>query len=161
MAIPTFLDILKQATAWRVENTRDALEKARELLVEGMKEYDDALPLGDELVLVLKGLGRFDEAIEQLRQLERRFKQIGEETLCRWGSLFKQRANRTLAGGGIGEALRDFQESERFYARAFEQHQAFYPRINELTARFVRASLTKQVGRDQEAANLLRQTGAH
>jgi len=155
MPVPTFQDVLKQATAWRTENTPDALERARLLLFEGVEEYPESLPLGDELVLVLKQQKNYDAAIDLLRVLERRFKHVGEETLCRWGSLLKARANRALAAGGTGEALNDFAESERYYGRAYEEHHTFYPRINELTVRLVRAGLTKEIGQAQQATGLL------
>lgn len=140
---PTFRDVLLQATAWRRENTPDALDRARKVLTDAVEQYPEALPLGDELVLVLKQQRDYDEAIAQLRGLERRFKHVTEETLCRWGSLFKSRANQRLAAGGLSEGLRDLADSERYYGRAYQEHHTFYPRINELTVRFVRAGLTR------------------
>jgi tetratricopeptide (TPR) repeat protein len=156
MPIPTYRDVLARATAWRAENTPEALGQARDALVQGMKDYPAVLPLGDELVLVLKQLKDLDGAVELLRDLERRFKQaVGEETLCRWGSILKARANQKLASGGLGEAMNDFTESERYYGRAYEKFMGFYPRINQLTVRFVRASLAKKMGNEQQAAELL------
>jgi hypothetical protein len=157
MRIATYVDVLNEAKAWRATNTKDALHKADEILRKAMEEFDDALPLGDERVLVLKGLGELDKATQLLRELESRFKQIGEETLCRWGSILKLRANLALKEGGLGAAEYYFSESERYYARAYEEHHTFFPRINQLTVRFVRAGLAKELG-NSDATKLLQFT---
>jgi tetratricopeptide (TPR) repeat protein len=155
MIIPTYLDVLHKANEWRATNTPEALKKAAEVLQAGMEEYDDSLPLGDELVLVLKVRGDLDGAINVLRQLDRKFKQVGEETLCRWGSVLKLRANIALGTAGLGAAEMDYRDSERYYARAYDEHHTFYPRINQLSVRFVRAGLAKQLGPDGESDKLL------
>jgi len=160
MKIPTFVDVLDKTKAWRDSNTPEALEEARKLLEAGVAEYDDALPLGDELVLVFKGQGKLDEAIEWLVRLEQRFKHIGEETLCRWGGIYKLRAKQKMEKGSPGAAELDYRESERYYARAYEEYHTFYPRINELTMHFVRAGLAKELRREKEAAILLRDVHA-
>ena len=76
MRIPTYLDVLNEARTWRATNTREALLNADEILRKGMEEFDDALPLGDERVLVLKGLGDLDQATQLLRELERTCRSI-------------------------------------------------------------------------------------
>jgi hypothetical protein len=144
--IATYLDVLNEARTWRATNTPEALRNADEILRNGMEEFDDALPLGDERVLVLKNLGELDQATQLLRELQGRFKQIGEETLSRWGSILKLRATLALKEGGLGAAESYFRESEDYYGRAYEEHRTFFPRINQLTVRFVRASIAKLLG---------------
>ena len=42
-------------------------------------------------------------------------------------------------------------DSERQYGLAFDKSSGFYPRINQLTIRFVRAGVAKTLGRDKDA----------
>ncbi len=156
MKVPTYLDVLSEARKWRISNTSEAMAQAINDLDTGMKKYPDALPLGEEYVLLLKETGKLDEAIAELRKLEQRFKQIGEETLCRWGSLLRLRAGNALASGGLGAAETDLLAAEARYARAYEEFGTHYPRINQLTTRFVRAGLARRMQQFARSANLLR-----
>ncbi len=74
---------------------RDTREKnnlleAKQILESGMKQFDDALPLGEELVLVLRELDKPDEAVKLLKQLEVDFPHLNDEILCRWGSFLQE-----------------------------------------------------------------------
>jgi len=155
MKIRTHLDVLKQASVWRDENSVPARKTAHDLLVSGLKEFPEALPIGDELVLVLKKEKRIDDAIVLLEQLNRRFRQIGEETLCRWASIHKLRAMERMGSKAYAQAIMDCEESEKFCARAYEQHHSFYPRINELSVRFLRAALLEALQHSEESLALL------
>lgn len=156
MTILTHHHVLAAAMKWRTSNTEANRSAAITILKDGMTRFSDALALGEELVLLHKESGDLDIAISLLRTLERRFKQIGEETLCRWGSVLRLRANISLASNAIGAAEVDLKEAEEYYARAFEEFGTHYPRINELTTRFARAGLARLLNDESKSANLLR-----
>jgi len=156
MPLPTYHDILASAEFWRKTNTQADLEKARDILKAGFLEYPYALPIGDELVLVLEELGDDKAALQVLKDLEHRFKDAGEETLCRFGKIYKKRADLQVAADLLAAAFPSLEESERYYGRAFEKSRGFYPRINELTVRFVRAGVARALGLQGEKDALLR-----
>jgi hypothetical protein len=150
------LDVLSQAEFWRKTNAHADLEKARDILRDGFREHPYALPIGDELVLVLEKLGDDEAALHTLKDLEHRFKDAGEETLCRFGKIYKKRSDRQMAAGLLAAAFPSLEESERYYGRSFEKSRGFYPRINELTVRFVRAAVARALDRRADADSLLR-----
>ncbi len=156
MKIATHHAVLAKAKKWRTNNTAENRAEAIQNLEDGMRRFQDALSLGEELVLLHKENGQLDLAIECLRKLERRFKQIGEETLCRWGSVLRLRGLRELAGHALGAAMADLQKAEAFFARAFEEFVTHYSRINELTTRFVRAGLARQLKDETTSGQLVR-----
>ena len=78
MKIPTFQDRLRDAEFWRKTNELAELRRAEQILREGMADHHYALPLGDELALVLEKQGRDAEALELLKELERRHQNAGE-----------------------------------------------------------------------------------
>ena len=160
MKIPTFQDRLRDAEFWRKTNEQSELRRAEQILRDGMAHHHYALPLGDELALVLEKQGRDAEALELLKELERRHQNAGEETLCRFGRIYKKRGDRQLDAGGFAMAYPNFEESERYYHLAFEKSHGFYPRINELTVRFLRASIAAVTDKAALAAPLLQSVHA-
>jgi hypothetical protein len=160
MKIATHHEVLKDAKKWRTSNTAESRAKAIKILERGMTRFTDALSLGEELVLLHKENGQLDLAIQTLRKLECRFQQIGEETLCRWGSVLRLRGLRELAGNALGAALADVKEAEAYFARAFEEFGTHYPRINALTTRFIRAGLARQMEGETVSGNLVRSVKA-
>ncbi len=141
---------------WRRQIDRPTLEAALDRLKSLADEFPYVLAIGHEIVLVLEKLGRIDEAITQLKNLERQFKKLDEETLCRWGKLFKKQAITALQPpADLTQALQDLDEAARYYARAFEVQRGFYPRINELSLQFYRAAVLNDLGKTEEARLLL------
>lgn len=153
--IPTYLDVIEQARVWRKSSSLEDLHTAERILRSGLEQHPYALPIGDELVLVLEKLGRDDEALAMLRKLETQFRDAGEETLCRFGKIFKKRADSKNASGSPAAAISHLIEAEKYYERAYEKSYGFYPRINQLTLRFLRAALLAQMGQTEEAQSLL------
>lgn len=147
--------MIKQARDWRFRGSHEDLETAERSLRAGLEQHPYALPIGDELVLVLEKLGRDDEALALLRKLENQFRDAGEETLCRFGKIFKNRADSRIEKNSHAAAISHLIEAEKYYERAFEKSFAFYPRINQLTVRFLRAALLSQLGQSDEAAKVL------
>ena len=49
-----------------------------------------------------------------------------------------------LASGGLGAAEADLLEAEAYFARGYEEFGTHYPRINQLSTRFVRAGLARR-----------------
>ncbi|MGL4465107.1 MAG: tetratricopeptide repeat-containing protein [Planctomycetia bacterium] len=155
MKIPTYLDALQEAAALRrTDPSPENLEAARTILETAFQVYPHALPLGDELVLVLEKMGRDSDAAQLLNELARRFGDKGEETLCRLAKLYKKRAGWPPAAGGEAAAYNALKESEALYARAYEKSYHFYPRINELSVRFLRAAVSKMLLKSTAAANV-------
>lgn len=141
MNIPTYQDVIEEASFWRRTNDLADLRKAEAILRAGMGAHPYALPIGDELVLVLEKQGRDDEALALLRRLMQQHQNGGEETLARFGRIFKKRGEKQLAEGAFAMAESSFLESEQHYHRAFEKSRGIFPRINELSVRFLRASI--------------------
>ena len=153
--IPTYLNVLKAAGIWRKTSTPDALRSAENILREGLEEHHYALPLADELALVLEKQDRDNEAFQLLQELGERLKDAGEETLARFGKIYKKLADKQIETGHYAAAVPRLEESERQYALAFEKFTGFYPRINELTVRFVRAGVAKALNQPGIADRLV------
>jgi len=158
--IPTFHDVIEQARVWRNSNRPEDLQAAERILTAGLEQHPYALPIGDELVLVLEKQERDEDALMLLRKLETQFRDAGEETLCRFGKIFKKRADRQIKKELPAAAIQHLMEAEKYYERAYEKSYAFYPRINQLTLRFLRASLLAQLEKAQEAETLLAEVRA-
>ena len=161
MKIPTYHDVIDLARAYRKTNSRDDLLNAEKILRAGYQDHIYALPIGDELALVLEQLGRDDEALDLLKELEVRHRDTGEETLCRFGKIYKKRAYRFADNGNLSPAINNLADSERYYARAYEKTFGFYPRINQLTARFLRAAMLMRIGQVDEVNQLLNEVKDH
>jgi hypothetical protein len=153
--IPTYLDILEAAGVWRSTGSEDALKTAEDILRQGLIEHHYALPLVDELALVLEKQGRDSEAFQLLQDLGERFKDAGEETLARFGKIYKKLADQQIANGHYAAADPNLEESERQYGLAFDKSTGFYPRINQLTIRFVRAGVANVLGKPEIAERLV------
>src|SRR4051812_13279717 len=152
---------LAQARVWRATNTRPDLERARELLVELRARYPYVLAVAHELILVLEKLGDLDRAVRELEELERTFPALDEETLARGGRIHKTLASRTSPdASGLGRAVVLLEAAERYYRRAFEVRRGFYPRVNELTVRFLRAAKLAELGNVGDAQRTLRDVRA-
>lgn len=121
MKIPTYQDIIDEAASWRKTNIPDDLRRAEQILRQGLRDHPYALPIGDELALVLETQGKDDEAIQLLKELGHRYRDAGEETLCRFGKIYKKRADKLAAAGNPAAAIPQLLESERYYCRAYEK----------------------------------------
>jgi len=141
MSEPDYKQILNQAKDLRKKNTNEARNEIIVMLQSAMTIFPDILAIGDELVLAYKGNSMLIEAIRVLKELDKNHRYVGEETLCRWGSVLRLRAMEQLEAGVTGAAIQELMESENYFCRCYEQHQTHYPRINQLTTRLTRASL--------------------
>lgn len=142
---------------WRNKHQPADLEAARQRLALLRREFPYVLAVGHELVLVLEQLGEWQAAVDLLNDLERQFKSLDEETLCRWGKLYKTRGAAAAAQGRFSEAIHNFAEARKQYARAYEIQRGYYPRINELTLGFLQAALYQDDKRPAEALRLLKE----
>jgi uncharacterized protein YacL (UPF0231 family) len=140
---------------WRdaTDGERGARLKQAEADLESLRQqFRYVLEIGHELVLVLEKQGKIQQAGELAAQLEKEFTVLDDETLCRFGKLHKRAAIDAEAAGVVGAALEEFGIAETFYGKAYELSQAFYPRINQLSLRFARAGLLKQLSDSADSA---------
>ena len=155
MKIPTYQDVITEARNCYRESGRPIdLPRAEQILRQGLIDFPYVLPIGDELVLVLEKQNRDDDAMALLEELKGRFRDSSEETHSRFGKLFKKQADR-LAEKHPAAAISAFLEAERFYGLAFEKSGAFYARVNQLTAMFLRAAAEQRLDRRADANELV------
>jgi hypothetical protein len=141
---------LEKARNWRFTQTPESLRESRALLENMRIDYPHVLAIGHELILVLEKLGELDRAIQELQNLERVFPKLDEETLSRGGKIHK-----TLAASAHGgQAVDHLKKAEDYYRRAAESG-GFYPRINELTVRLLRAAKLAELGNESDAQKVL------
>ena len=154
--IPDYTDVLKEAVNLRKENSAQSLSAAKTKLLEALRQFPTAaLPLTDELVTVLLYQNQDTAAKGELDKLIGRFPDPGEETLCRFGKIYKRIAERYRQSNSVPQAINNLQISEEYYHKAFEKSKGFYPLINELTIRFLRAVLLKSSDEGEASQVLL------
>ena len=141
---------LEKARNWRFAQTPESLRESRALLEHMRSDYPHVLAIGHELILVLEKMGELDRAIQELQNLEQVFPKLDEETLSRGGKIHKMLA--TTAPGG--QAVDHLKKAEEYYRRAGETG-GFYPRINELTVRLLRAAKLAELGNESDAQKVL------
>jgi hypothetical protein len=121
-------------------------------LLEGLrKRYPYVLAVGQEFVLALIECDQHERAEHVLKGLENTFTRLDEESLCRWGRLFKNRGDDYLelaAGSASSQFVPDFERAEEFYRRSLAKYdQAYrirgghYPGINKATLLLLAGSL--------------------
>jgi len=158
--IPTYREPLQQAQALRAQADADSLQKAVSILLEARKFYVDAMPLGEELAVVLTMQDKTEAVHALLTEMKQDYGDATVEMLCRFGKLHKKLADSSCMSGSAATAINQLEIAEKYYAEAFENSKLFYPRINQLTMRFLRAALLK--GFDEKSiplySELLQQT---
>ena len=127
---------------WRAASDKTAaLEAAVSGLTDLQARYPYVVAIGAELALVLDQLGRADQGMAVLADLERRFPRLDAETFCRWGKVFKRQAEATTSGRSAA-----YRQAEYWYGRAYDVDRAFYPRINQLACKYLRAATDDDAG---------------
>jgi tetratricopeptide (TPR) repeat protein len=124
--------------------------KALRLLDGLRKVYPHVLAVGQEFVLALIESGEHDRAELALKSLEHTFANLDEETLCRWGRLFKDRGDDYLElPGAVSNryapnpeiAMEFYRKSLEKYDRAYQIRSGYYPGINKATLLLILGSL--------------------
>jgi hypothetical protein len=150
LRFPSYHKLLEHAKALTRSVADGSCDRAVELLEGLLRRYPHVLAIGQELVLALEECRRHDRAEQVLRQLEAEFLSLDEETLCRWGRLFKERgdAYARLPWSDPGGLPPDPDLAERSYRMALEKYdQAYrvrsghYPGINTATLLLVLGAL--------------------
>jgi tetratricopeptide (TPR) repeat protein len=102
------------------------------------RAYPHVLEIAEELALTLVNLKQHAEAEEVLRQIGRRYTNFSEETLCRWGRLWKDKGiEARIPGKEDGADVRGFfSRALEQYRRAYELRDKYYPGINVATLLF-------------------------
>jgi tetratricopeptide (TPR) repeat protein len=122
------------------------------LLGELHREYPHVLEIDEELALALLELKEREEAERVLQEVARHYRYLHEETYCRWGRLWKDRALqlRDEAGPGRGPLVpRYLGLALDQYRRAYAIREHYYPGINVAALLFV-------LGRGDESARVAR-----
>jgi hypothetical protein len=120
-------------------------------VLEGlMKRYPHVLAIGQELVLALLEFKEEEQAEEVLGQLDRSFTNVDEETLCRWGRLFKDQGDayvRLPWSEPDGRAADPemarvyYKKSIERYDQAYRIRSGYYPGINKATLLLILGTL--------------------
>jgi hypothetical protein len=120
-------------------------------LLEGLCErYPHVLAIGQEFVLALIERNQHDRAELVLKALEHSFANLDEESLCRWGRLFKDRGDSyvELPRAVSNRRAPNLERAEEFYRNSLEKYdQAYrirgghYPGINKATLLLITGSL--------------------
>ncbi len=123
-------------------------------LLDGLrKQYPHVLAVGQEFVLALIESNEHDRAELALKALEHTFANLDEETLCRWGRLFKDRGDDYLdLPGAVSNrfapnramALEFYRKSLDKYSQAYRIRSGYYPGINKATLLLMVGSLKAQ-----------------
>ncbi len=147
---PSYHLPLELARALNRSGDRAKRTKALTLL-EGLSlRYPHALAVGQELVLALIESGEHDRSEVTLRALEVTFANLDEETLCRWGRLFKDRGDDCLElpGAVSNRFVPNRDRAVEFYRKALEKYDeaygirsGHYPGINKATLLLIVGSL--------------------
>jgi hypothetical protein len=132
-------------------------------LLEGLrKRYPHVLAIGQEFVLALIECNQQERAEQVLKALENTFANLDEESLCRWGRLFKNRGDDYLelpAGAASSRFAPDLERAEEFYRRSLKKYdQAYrirgghYPCINKATLLLVGSLMARRTGQTPGAS---------
>jgi hypothetical protein len=123
-------------------------------LLDGLRQrYPHVLAIAQELVLALEECHEPDRAEQILKTLEKSFLNLDEEFLCRWGRLFKDRADEytPLPWSKPGRRLPDPVLAEAFYRKSIAKYdQAYrirlghYPGVNKATLLLIVGALKSQ-----------------
>ena len=123
-------------------------------LLEGLSlRYPHVLAVGQELILALIESGEHERSELALRALEITFGNLDDESLCRWGRLFKDRGDDYLELPGAvsnrfapnrDRALELYRKSLEKYGEAYGIRSGHYPGINKATLLLIVGSLKAQ-----------------
>jgi tetratricopeptide (TPR) repeat protein len=130
--------------SWRRTQEASMLESAIELFEKCRVRYPHAPEFGMELALAYLERGKKGDDVKAeltLRNNEGEDGPSDEETLCRYGRLYKDRGDNRLNAGLPNEAAALYELACRWYEKACNVRQGQYPGINRATLLLVRASL--------------------
>ena len=132
---PGFDTPLEIAREWLYSGEDCRRQQALLLLVGLEQRYPHAPQIGQVLVLALIDLGQFDEARLKLLDVERRFRNPDEETLARWGRLFREQGEQALVNAETKDdyrriAVEHFRQSLKKYREAYEVRESHFPLVN-------------------------------
>jgi tetratricopeptide (TPR) repeat protein len=137
---------LAVAREWTRRGGTEA-RNAVELLQELWRKYPYVLAVGNELVFALLQTGRREDAMNLLTRLEPRFQVIDEDTLSRWGRIFKDDGDKELQKASRDLDLADghYRKAIERYDRAYQVGRGFYSGINKAALLMLCASLNREL----------------
>lgn len=124
--------------------------------------FKAAAAIGQELVLAHLQADNVAAAQALLHELAAELGAPDEESLCRWGRLFKDHADALLpkgndSAGSADSALGFYLKSIDKYDEAFQLRRGHYPGINKASLLLIVASLCKHESRHAQLRNDSRQ----
>ena len=125
-------------------------------LLDGLrKQYPHVLAIGQEFVLALIESDELDRAELALKSLENTFANLDEETLCRWGRLFKDRGDDyfELPGAVSNRFAPNRDLAEEFYRKSLEKYDQAYRIRSGPLSRHQQGDTAADPGLAQGAAN--------
>jgi tetratricopeptide (TPR) repeat protein len=150
---PSYHKPLESARQFTRSSEPDDQKKAVELFSGLNERYPHVLAVGQERVLALMESGDPDEAEQVLKGLEKLFIILDEETLCRWGRLFKDRGDEYIGLPWSKAVDREadpvlasqfYRKSLEKYEQAYRIRSGHYPGINTATLWLILGSLEAQ-----------------
>jgi hypothetical protein len=152
---PSYHKLLAIARAASRSGVKERCRWAVDVLEGLMRRYPHALPIGQELVLALLECNDEERAEMVLGQLDRTFRNVDVETLCRWGRLFKDRGDAYVRLPWSDDPGRPadpvmarvfYKKSIDRYDQAYAMSSLYYPGINKATLLLILGTLGPLAG---------------
>ncbi len=127
---------LAKAKEWTRSGDEDLQREAVKLLKKLWRRYPHGGEIGQELVLALIERNRLEQAEQVLKELALSEKSGREEILCRWGRIFKDRADTHVsledpsADTDPIKAVQLYRVALAKYEDAYQVRRGHYPGIN-------------------------------
>ena len=127
---------LAKAKEWTRSGDEDLQRQAVKLLKKLRRRYPHGGEIGQELVLALIECNRLEQAEQILGELAASEKSGREELLCRWGRIFKDRADTYVSLENASDdtdpikAVQLYRAALSKYENAYQVRRGHYPGIN-------------------------------
>ncbi len=157
---PSFTTPLQVAVEWLGSGEAQKKKDAIALLRQLRTRFSDSIQVRGELILALLEEGEEAEALEELREVDRRFKDLNEEVRCRFGEFFKEKGIAAWESKQFPVAEARFREAVEQYRRAYNARRGPYPGINTAALLFFLAVVAREMEKNAAGADYLKQSTA-
>lgn len=128
------------AQKWSRSECEPFMRAAIEILIKLKEEFPHVLEIEEEMALTYLNLKDDRHAEEILEGVNQRYRNLHDETYCRWGRLWKDRAQKALPPVGqpvSAEVTRYLRLGLNQYQKAYDIRHNYYPGINVATLHFI------------------------